>query len=164
MVKILNNLPSEYDVILDGLENRLTVDASDSNALTIESIRDKLGNRFERIKANEEKPEETGLYSGYYKKQYKGRCSNCGEYGHKSGDCPEKEPTEASHENDHSREFKGKCWYCDKLGHKANKCKQLMADALKRKAEREKASLAIDEVQEASDDESDVASLSELGF
>ena len=26
MVKILNNLPSEYDVILDGLENRLNMD------------------------------------------------------------------------------------------------------------------------------------------
>ena len=42
MVKILNNLPSEYDVILDGLENRLSMDGSGSNALTIEDIREKL--------------------------------------------------------------------------------------------------------------------------
>ena len=48
MVKILNNLPSEYDVVLDGLENKLTLTGSD--ALTVESIRDKLNNRYERIK------------------------------------------------------------------------------------------------------------------
>ena len=36
MIHILNNLPKEYNVILDGLENRLT--AIRENALTIDSI------------------------------------------------------------------------------------------------------------------------------
>ena len=45
MVKVLNNLTPEYDVILDGLENRLELDPSDPNALTIDAIRDKLNNR-----------------------------------------------------------------------------------------------------------------------
>ena len=36
MIHILNNLPEEYYVILDGLENRLT--ASGDDALTIEVI------------------------------------------------------------------------------------------------------------------------------
>ena len=48
MVKILNNLPSEYDVILDGLESRLNKSGDD--ALTLEDIREKLGTRYARIK------------------------------------------------------------------------------------------------------------------
>ena len=40
IVNILNNLPSKYDVVLDGLESRLTKTGQD--ALTIEYIQDKL--------------------------------------------------------------------------------------------------------------------------
>ena len=40
MIHVLNNLPEEYDVILDGLENRLM--ATGENALNIDSIREKL--------------------------------------------------------------------------------------------------------------------------
>jgi len=48
MVHVLNNLPKEYDMILDGLENRL--DKTGDEGLTIEVIREKLSGRFERIK------------------------------------------------------------------------------------------------------------------
>ena len=55
------------------------------DALTIEDIQDKLNNQFARIKANEEneleKNEEKEFYA--YKKQYKGLCTKCGEYGHR---------------------------------------------------------------------------------
>ena len=40
MIHLLNNLPMEYDVILDGLENHLT--ATGKNALSIDSIHKKL--------------------------------------------------------------------------------------------------------------------------
>lgn len=126
MVKILNNLPSEYDVILDGLENRLTLDQSDPNALTIENIREKLNNRYERIKKNESEDdveEEKALYANHqekalYAKQYKGRCGKCGEYGHKSGS------TNCS-ENENS--FKGNCFFCEEKGHKINGCRKFLA-------------------------------------
>ena len=48
MIHVLNNLPEEYDVILDGLENRLT--ATGENALTIDLIRKKLNQRYEKEK------------------------------------------------------------------------------------------------------------------
>ena len=48
MIHVLNNLPEEYYVILDGLENRLT--ATRENALTIDSIREKFNHRYEKIK------------------------------------------------------------------------------------------------------------------
>ena len=53
MIHVLNNLPEEYDVILDGLENRLT--ATGENALTIDLIRKKLNKRYEKIKSKKEK-------------------------------------------------------------------------------------------------------------
>ena len=52
MIHVLNNLPEEYDVILDGLENRLM--ATGENALTIDSICEKLNHRYERIKSKKE--------------------------------------------------------------------------------------------------------------
>ena len=163
MVKILNNLPPEYDVILDGLENRLILDESDSNALTIESIRDKINNCYEHINAQDKIVEEKAHYANY-KKPYKGRCLFCGEYGHKSGDCPEKKkPPERADEvlEESSNGFKGECWYCNKNGHKAGQCKKLMADMLK-KRNAEGANVAIDEVNDS--DTERFVSLSKLGF
>ena len=52
MNHVLNNLPEEYDVILDGLESCLT--ATGENALTINSIREKLNHRYEKIKNKKE--------------------------------------------------------------------------------------------------------------
>ena len=153
MIHILNNLPEEYDVVLDGMESRLMLEESDSNKLTIENIRDKLNNRYERIIKNEEADlEEKALIA--FKKQYKGRCSKCGEYGHKSGDwkCSESE------NNQDSR----KCYYCGKPGHIKAQCKKREADMADKETEKERATLAIEEV-DASDNGSCV-SLSELGF
>ena len=57
MILILNNLLKEYDVILDGLENHLM--ATGENALTIDSIHEKLNHRYEKIKSkNKEKNEK----------------------------------------------------------------------------------------------------------
>ena len=58
MIDILNILSKQYDVILDGLENRLT--ASEDNALTIEVIGEKLNQQYKNIK---NKDEEKGLRS-----------------------------------------------------------------------------------------------------
>ena len=74
MVKILNNLPSEYDVVLDGLETRLN-NASGTDGLTLEDVREKLSTRYERIKANEEDELNSSKEKAYvafkFKKQYK---------------------------------------------------------------------------------------------
>ena len=46
MIHILNNLPKEYDVILDGLENHLMV--SGENVLTINVIHKKINHQYEK--------------------------------------------------------------------------------------------------------------------
>ena len=53
MICILNNLPEEYDVILNGLENRLT--ATGENALTIDLIHEKLNHRYKKSKVKKKK-------------------------------------------------------------------------------------------------------------
>ena len=44
MIHVLNNLPKEYDVILDGLENCCTL--NDDDAMTIDVIQEKLNHRY----------------------------------------------------------------------------------------------------------------------
>ena len=46
MIYVLNNLSKEYNVILDGLENHLM--ATGDNALTIDSIHEKLNYRYKK--------------------------------------------------------------------------------------------------------------------
>ena len=69
MIPILNNLPEEYDVILDKLKTPLSANGDD--ALTIEIICKKLNHCHEKFKdENEEKREkEKALRS--FDKQYK---------------------------------------------------------------------------------------------
>ena len=53
VIHVLNNLPEEYNVILDGLENCLTT--TGGNVITIDSIRKKLNHRYEKIEAKKKK-------------------------------------------------------------------------------------------------------------
>ena len=72
MIHILNNLPEEYDVILDGLKKRLTVIGE--NALTIDKICKKLNHRYEKIKNKKEEKHEKEKALNVYNKQYKQQC------------------------------------------------------------------------------------------
>ncbi len=47
MIRVLNNLPEEYDVVLDSLETRLVSTGEDR--LTLESLREQLNSRFENL-------------------------------------------------------------------------------------------------------------------
>ena len=38
VIHTLNNLPEQYDVVLDGVESRLMLDDLDQNKLTVEEI------------------------------------------------------------------------------------------------------------------------------
>ena len=53
MIHVLNHLPKEYDVILDGLGNCLTL--TKENALTIYSIHEKLNHRYKKSKVKKKK-------------------------------------------------------------------------------------------------------------
>ena len=53
MIHVLNNLPKEYDVILDGLGNCLMT--TGENALTIDLIHEKLNHRYKNSKVKKKK-------------------------------------------------------------------------------------------------------------
>jgi hypothetical protein len=86
MIHILNNLTSDYDLQLAWIERRV---GDADKPLTVEEVRGELNLRFERVNMktsrNEECEvlEEQTLFSG----QFKGKCRNCGQVGHKAFQC-----------------------------------------------------------------------------
>ena len=53
MIHILNNLPQDFNVILDGLENCLMVTMN--NVLTINMIHEKSNHRYKKLKTKKKK-------------------------------------------------------------------------------------------------------------
>ena len=156
IIHILSNLPEEYEVAVSELEEKLK---NTSDPLTMETVREKLNSRYERMAKNAESKEEEKAFAAW-KKQYKGRCGKCGEYGHKSGDCPENsDKPSSSTGNTNEKKFDGECYYCHKKGHRKADCRKLKADNAKK--QKEEAKKAIDEIDE---DEESVESIHELGF
>ena len=83
MIHILNNLNSDYELQLAMMDRRV---GDIEKPLTVEEIRGELSLRFERLnvsKAEGEVLEEHALFGG----QFKGKCQNCGQLGHKSFQC-----------------------------------------------------------------------------
>ena len=54
-------------------------------------------------------------------KTFKGRCYNCGDFGHKKEDCPK---LNNQMNNNKSGRFNGTCFYCGKRGHIKSKCRK----------------------------------------
>ena len=68
MIHVLNNLPKEYDVVLDGLENHCMVIGND--ALTIAVICKNFNHQHEKIKNKNEETREKEKTLGTNDKQY----------------------------------------------------------------------------------------------
>ena len=92
MIHIMNNLPQEYDTVVEVMERKLN-DLVD--LLTLRNLKNELLLKYNRIKKNiemneesenEEADKDTTLFG--YTKQFKGRCYNCNKFGHKKEDCP----------------------------------------------------------------------------
>ena len=112
-------------------------------------------NKYEKALAALEKSQKP--YRRYKSgKQYKGRCTKCGEYGHKSSDCKK----DQRNVDDGMTTGRGPCYICGKFGHHAHECKS------RKKNHRDQAKLAIEQSdsESESDCESDNESIDELGF
>jgi hypothetical protein len=86
IIHILNNLPVEYENLIEDMEYRVS-------EITVDELRERLRSKFRRIM----KPEnsvagttanmDTALYA--HNKNFKGRCRVCGKHGHKGFNCPD---------------------------------------------------------------------------
>ena len=89
--------------------------------MTILDVREELAVKYEKLKkyklkedSYEENEEETALIAGG---KLKGRCHNCGKFGHKASECRNKVNSEKK-----KGKFQGKCFHCGKVGHKKENC------------------------------------------
>ena len=160
IIHVLSNLPEDYEVQVNELEEKLQ-DASVT--VSIEDVRSKLNSRYARIQKNEESREEEKALAAF-RKQFKGLCNKCGQYGHKSGDpkCPESDQnnqgggTGQTNNSDQSTRIKGNCHYCGKYGHKKADCRKRKKDLAN---DAEKANAATDGAAGESDDDESIAEL-----
>ena len=156
LVKILNSLPDDYEYQMNDMEKRI------GNGLTIEDVREELNLRFERLCDKEKKSKkhgngnggETALFAG----GFKGRCHNCGKYGHKASDCKDKSSSgdegNSNGNNTHGSGFTGRCYKCKEKGHKASECP-------KKKNNEEMAEVALMAVDFGDDDLTDLVAENE---
>jgi hypothetical protein len=86
MIHILNNLTPDYDLQLALMERRVG-DADEP--LTVEEVRGELNLRFERLNIKTSRNEEGEVLEeqSLFSDQFKGKCRNCGQVGHKSFQC-----------------------------------------------------------------------------
>lgn len=80
ILHILNNLPKEYETVVELCEEDLS-----SGEVSLKTVKERIRARFSRLrKANENMDEAIALMA---KTQFKGACSVCGKIGHKGADC-----------------------------------------------------------------------------
>ena len=154
---------------------------SQSTPLEMENVRRVLDSRFERISKNTDVFDDSGekAFAAWAKKQYKGICGKCGEYGHSSNNCPNSKPNRFKSQNSgdyksnnsektSSRDGKTSnkiCSWCGRYGHTAKYCKSRNQRERFLNKQKERGNAAIDKVEETDEDyESENESVAEVGF
>jgi gag-polypeptide of LTR copia-type len=96
IIHVISNLPKDYDAICDQLEIELG-DEDQKQKITILDIKNRLRNKYNKLKVRVKSiGEDSGdceklmSIKGHHKKLFKGKCHNCGKYGHRISDCLEK--------------------------------------------------------------------------
>jgi hypothetical protein len=132
MMHVTNNLTSEYENQVNNNKKRI---GHDNDPIDIEELRDELSLRFERLHLKDDESDisddEKALFGA---SQFKGRCRQCGKWGHKSSDCRSKGGDGKRGEKPRGNggcfnngsggggKFAGECHYCHKTGHRKFDC------------------------------------------
>ena len=127
MIHILNNLPSQYETIVEKLISEISI-------LKIEDVREEIQSKYRRLMKyadeDNEKAEQVLVASNTFKKKFKGKCNKCGIYGHKAAECRNvgNETRNRNSGANSSGRFNGKCNYCGKIGHKEAVCRKKLRE------------------------------------
>ncbi len=142
MIHVITHLPREYEGITDYLESEL--DKPD-NKIDMADIRTRLRNKYNKLKlrysnsTENDDSKEKALATTQPRRAFKGRCSNCGRWGHKAADCKKKEKSGDEAGTEPGKTFEITCYYCQGKGHKASECNKKKADKAEKEAEKERA-------------------------
>ena len=125
-----------------------------------------------RTRIDDEKHEETALAAGGGNfKKFKGRCRNCGKYGHKAYHCRDgdnkdnKDNKNNNNNNKNSQDkkyrFQGRCGFCNIYGHEEKDCRHKIKAQSKETANpaAEGANEGVSLICGACDDAQDIAFL-----
>ena len=130
-------------------------------------------NRFvkqnEKSDDDDEKHEETALAAGGGNfKKFKGRCRNCGKYGHKAYHCRDGDNKDNKNNNNNNKNsqdkkyrFQGRCGFCNIYGHEEKDCRHKIKAQSKETANpaAEGANEGVSLICGACDDTQDIAFL-----
>ena len=124
MIHVLGNLSEEYESKIESLEKDFD---HQYDPLTVERMTNELNVKYKKnCKKNVYDPDEdekkkeskgTALGTTSYQR-FKGRCYTCGNFGHKSTDCPNKKNDSENGTNKKRKRFNGRCTHCGRWGHK----------------------------------------------
>jgi hypothetical protein len=122
MIHILNNITPDYDLQLALMERRVG-DADEP--LTVEEVIGELNLRFERLNMKTSRNDEGEVLEeqALFSSQFKEKCRNCGQVGHKSFQCKNR----SNHNGGNNGNGTGTnfCSYCRKTGHDKKSCFKL---------------------------------------
>ena len=125
-----------------------------------------LDSQFERLSKKADSMEEDKAFMSWARKQYKGICGKCGEYGHSSSNCPKnnnnnrfKSQTKTHGHNRLSRSNNNNtsntrpsstkiCNWCGKYGHTSSECKGKKAREAFLNSTKERGNAAVEELEE----------------
>jgi hypothetical protein len=102
IIHVISNMPRDYDAICDQLENELG-DEDLKKKVAIQEVKNRLRNKYNKLKMRiktiddtSDGPNEKLMAIKNFKKTFKGKCYNCGKYGHRISECTEKKKGEES--------------------------------------------------------------------
>ena len=144
MIHVLNNLHQEYESKVEKLEKDMENKVKPLTVLKMKKeLRNKYGKiyKYKRYKAGIEKETNENTVLAMVGK-FKGQCGKCGNWGHKSAWCPQKNNNaqQTYHQNHNQnrqagrylmrgyRKFHGRCHSCGYWGHRKVDCKFLKQD------------------------------------
>ena len=113
IVQVLNSLTSDYKLQMLLLEKQI---GNKDNPLSIEELKEELNLRFERLSTSQN--DNLGEESALFTSQFKGKCRNCGKFGHKAALCNSKQVKDEKSDI--------MCNYCKKSGHVKANCFKLL--------------------------------------